>query len=120
MVLYLWSVVSEPIVSLSEVVKDDPASVPSPRGQNNRGAGVRLWGDPGTVEGVGDQKGCHQEHNTSRYLQQHKTEVEYIRFNKVRVIFPIYGLKQFFQNMEDVIDNLIFINPILIHHEIYD
>lgn len=120
MVLYLWSVVSEPIVSLSEVVKDDPASVPGPRGQNNRGAGVSLRGDPGTVEGVGDQKGCDQEHNTSRYLQQHKMEVVCIRFNKVRVIFPIYGLEQFFQNMEDVIDNLIFINPILIYHEIYD
>lgn len=59
---------SQPIVSFSEVVKDDPSSVPSPCGQNNGGTGISFGGDPGTVEGVGDQEGRHQEHNTSRNL----------------------------------------------------
>lgn len=50
---------SQPIVSFSEVVKDDPSSVPSPCGQNNGGTGISFGGDPGTVEGVGDQEGRH-------------------------------------------------------------
>lgn len=59
---------SEPIVSLSEVVKYDPATITCTGGENDGGTGVGLGGDPGTVEGVGNQEGGHQEHNTCGHL----------------------------------------------------
>jgi hypothetical protein len=48
--------VSEPVVSLSEIVKYNPPAITSSRGQNDGGAGVGLRRDPGTVERVGNQE----------------------------------------------------------------
>ena len=59
---------SEPIVSLSEIIKYNPAPVSRPGGQYDRGTGVGLRRHPGTVEGVGDEECCHHEHNSRRYL----------------------------------------------------
>lgn len=50
---------SEPVVSLSEVVKYDPSPVTRSSRQNNGGTGVGLGRDPGTVEGVRNQEEGH-------------------------------------------------------------
>ena len=61
---------SEPIVSLSEIIKYNPAPVSRPGGQYDRGTGVGLRRHPGTVEGVGDEERCHHEHNSCRNLKR--------------------------------------------------
>ena len=59
---------SQPVVSLPEVIKDNPAPIPTAGRQHNRGGAVGLRGDPRTVEGVGDEECRHDKHNSSSYL----------------------------------------------------
>jgi len=49
--------VSEPVVRLTEVVKDDAITAVAARGQDDGGRGVGLGRDPGAVERVRDEEG---------------------------------------------------------------
>ena len=64
----LWGVLSEPIVSLPEIVEDDSGAVVLFGGEDDGGRRVRLGSDPGAVEGVGDQEHGHQSHHHRRHL----------------------------------------------------
>ena len=65
---YLRGVVSEPVVRLAEVVKDDVVSVAATRREDDGRTGVRLRRHPGTVERVGDEERRQQEHHPCRHL----------------------------------------------------
>lgn len=64
----LWCVVSEPIISLSEVIKDDAAAV-APAGRQHDGwGGVCFTGHPGGVESVCDEEESHDQNHPARHL----------------------------------------------------
>lgn len=61
----LGSVVSEPVISLSEIVEDDAAAVAPASREHDGGGGICLAGHPRRVEGVRDQEESHdQDHST--------------------------------------------------------
>lgn len=61
----LGSVVSEPVIRLSEIVEDDAAAVASAGREHDGGGGIRLTRHPRRVEGVRDQEESHdQDHST--------------------------------------------------------
>ena len=61
---YLRCVVSQPIVRLSEIIKDDATAITSACREHNGRTGVGLGCDPGTVEGVHDEEGGDNQHHT--------------------------------------------------------
>lgn len=69
----LRCVVAEPVVGLSEVIKDDAAAVASTGWQDNRWRGVGFAGHPGRVEGVRDEEESHyQNHPTGNLVGLHR------------------------------------------------
>lgn len=65
----LRSVVAEPVVGLSEVIKDDTAPVTSTCRQDYRGRGVGFAGHPCRVEGVcNEEEGHDQNHPTGNLV----------------------------------------------------
>lgn len=60
---------AEPVVGLSEVVKDDAAAVSSAGGQDDGGRGVGFTGHPGGMEGVGDEEESHDQDHPTGNLQ---------------------------------------------------
>lgn len=60
---------TEPVVSLSEVVKDDAAAVASAGWQDDGGRGVGFACHPGRVESVCDEEeGHNQDHATGNLV----------------------------------------------------
>lgn len=70
--VYLWCIVAQPIISLSEVIKDDPATIPTTSGQHYRRGGIGLTGHPGWMESVGDQEESHDEDHATGNLGKQK------------------------------------------------
>lgn len=70
----LGGVVAEPVVRLSEVVKNDAAAVTSAGRQDDWGRGVGFAGHPGRVEGVCDEEESHDQNHPTGNLEigQHK------------------------------------------------
>lgn len=68
----LGGVVSEPVVSLSEIVEDDAAAVTTASREHNGGRGVGLARHPGRVEGVRDQEESHDQDHSAGDLQNKK------------------------------------------------
>lgn len=62
---------AQPVISLSEVVKDDPAAIPATGRQHDGRRRIRLAGHPGRVEGVGDEEESHdQDHAAGNLVEQ--------------------------------------------------
>ena len=55
---------SQPVVRLSEIIKDDATAITSACREHNGRTGVGLRCDPGTVEGVHDEEGGENQHHT--------------------------------------------------------
>lgn len=60
---------SEPVISLSEIVEDDSAAVSSAGREHDGGGGVGLAGHPRGVEGVCDQEESHDQDHSTGNLQ---------------------------------------------------
>lgn len=61
---------AEPVISLSEVIKDDAAAVATASRQHDGWGGVGFAGHPGRVEGVCDQEEGHdQDHPTGHLVE---------------------------------------------------
>lgn len=56
---------SEPVVGLPEVIKDDPRAVVGPRREHDGGRAVSLAGHPRAVEGVRHQEQGHHRHESA-------------------------------------------------------
>lgn len=67
-VLYLRGVVAEPVISLSEVIKDDAAAVATASRQHDGWGGVGFTGHPGRVEGVCNQEEGHDQDHPTGHL----------------------------------------------------
>lgn len=66
----LRSIVAEPVVSLSEVIKDDATAITSTGWQNNWGRGVGFTGHPGRVEGVCNEEEGHDHDHPTGNLEE--------------------------------------------------
>lgn len=69
----LRCVVSEPVISLSEVIKDDATAVTTASGEHNGGGGVSLAGHPGGVESVCDEEERHDQNHPTRHLRTNQS-----------------------------------------------
>lgn len=70
----LRSIVAEPVVSLSEVIKDDATAITATGWQNNWGRGVGFTGHPGRVEGVcNEEEGHDHDHPTGNLEEIYNT-----------------------------------------------
>lgn len=69
----LRCVVSEPVISLSEVIEDDAAAVTTAGGQHDWGGGVRLTGHPGGVESVCDKEERHNQNHPTCHLRTNQS-----------------------------------------------
>ena len=58
--LYLWSVLPKPVVSFTEIIKDDTGAIMLLGWQDNWRRGICFRSDPGAVECVGNQQYWHQ------------------------------------------------------------
>ena len=65
---YLRRVLSQPVVSLSEIVEYDPSAVSSPSRQHDGRTGVGLWRHPRAVERIRHQEHRYQANDHSRHL----------------------------------------------------
>ena len=82
---YLRCVVSQPIVRLSEIIKDDATAITSACREHNGRTGVGLGCDPGTVEGVHDEEGGDNQHHTIGNLSNTGTAKVYMMRKVVRI-----------------------------------
>lgn len=68
--LHLWSIVTKPIVRFSEVIKNDPTTIPTTSRQHNGRRGVGLAGHPGWMKRIGDEKESHDEYHATCHLDK--------------------------------------------------
>ena len=68
--IYLMRVLLQPVVSFSEIVKNDFVAITASSRQYNRRTRVGFRSDPRAMKDIIGQNECHEEHNDSSKLEK--------------------------------------------------